>query len=260
MNNFARLAVLTYRGAFVSWQGPGYVTRIFFQPLLHVLAVVLAGKFAGSPQAAEHYTIGLLAFSIIFVIAFGILEALFYDRAYGILSIMFLSPANRLMVYFGRAGIHWLNAIVTFAIGLVGAWLILGLDLSAVDWASLLVTIAVMISFLHDVCLVDRQCYPGSLPIRLRVPVRVRRGDAAHRRHHPGGQAAGHLESSQPSHTFHPRNRRASRFIRRRWNRRHRRSTTAGARDRSRLRRRRVCTVSADGARDKASRQSGASV
>ena len=37
MNNFARLAVLTYRGAFVSWQGPGYVTRIFFQPLLHVL-------------------------------------------------------------------------------------------------------------------------------------------------------------------------------------------------------------------------------
>ena len=70
MNNFARLAVLTYRGAFVSWQGPGYVTRIFFQPLLHVLTVVLAGKFAGSPQAAEHYTIGLLAFSIIFVIAY----------------------------------------------------------------------------------------------------------------------------------------------------------------------------------------------
>ena len=145
MNNFARLAVLTYRGAFVSWQGLGYVTRIFFQPLLHVLTVVLAGKFASSPQAAEHYTIGLLAFSIIFVIAYGILEALFYDRAYGILSIMFLSPANRLMVYFGRAGIHWLNAIATFAIGLIGAWLILGLDLSAVDWASLLVTIAVMI-------------------------------------------------------------------------------------------------------------------
>ena len=145
MNNFARLAVLTYRGAFVSWQGPGYVTRIFFQPLLHVLTVVLAGRFASSPQAAEHYTIGLLAFSIIFVIAYGILEALFYDRAYGILSIMFLSPANRLMVYFGRAGIHWLNAIATFAIGLIGAWLILGLDLSAVDWASLLVTIAVMI-------------------------------------------------------------------------------------------------------------------
>ena len=145
MSNFTRLAVLTYRGAFVTWQGPGYVTRVFFQPLLHVLTVVLAGKFAGSPEAAERYVIGLLAFSIIFVIAFGILEALFYDRSYGILSIMFLSPAHRLMIYFARAGVHWLNAIVTFAIGLVGAWLILGLDLSSVEWTSLLVTIAVMI-------------------------------------------------------------------------------------------------------------------
>ena len=145
MNNFARLVLLTYKGSFVSWQGHGYLTRAFLEPLLTVLTVTLAGKFAANPQIAERYVIGMLAFLIAWVVSYGILESFYNERAYGTLSLLILSRARRLTIYYARAGIQWLNGLVTFTTGLVGAWLILGLDLSDVDWVSLVITVAAMI-------------------------------------------------------------------------------------------------------------------
>ena len=215
MNNFARLVLLTYKGSFVSWQGHGYLTRAFLEPLLTVLTVTLAGKFAANPQIAERYVIGMLAFLIAWVVSYGILESFYNERAYGTLSLLILSRARRLTVYYARAGIQWLNGLVTFTTGLVGAWLILGLDLSDVDWVSLVITVAAMIISSTTFALLIANFFYSLLRMELCVSVRLWCVRVAHRCDYSHRQAAGCPESSQPVHTFHSRHCCASWVIRR---------------------------------------------
>ena len=141
MRNLWRLAWLSYKGLYITWQGHAYIFTVFVTPILWVLIISLFGKFAAHPRLAEGYIVGMAVFSLPFVIVDGIVGAFQGERTYGTLSILFVSPVNRLKIFLSRGAIHWANGIVTLAASLVAAWAILGLDFSEVAWASALCSI-----------------------------------------------------------------------------------------------------------------------
>ena len=134
MRNFWRLAWLSYKGLYITWHGHAYIFRVLLTPILWVLIISLFGKFAAHPRVAEGYIVGMTVFSLPFVIVDGIVGAFQYERTYGTLSILFVSPVNRLKIFLSRGAVHWANGIVTLAASLVAAWAILGLDFSEVAW------------------------------------------------------------------------------------------------------------------------------
>ena len=134
MRNFWRLAWLSYKGLYITWQGHAYIFTVFVTPILWVLIISLFGKFAAHPRLAEGYIVGMVVFALPFVIVDGIVGAFQGERAYGTLSILFVSPVNRLEFFLSRGAVHWANGIVTLAASLVAAWAILGLDFSEVAW------------------------------------------------------------------------------------------------------------------------------
>ena len=78
----------------------------------------------------------MAVFSLPFVIFDGIAEAFQAERNYGTLSLLFVSPVNRLKIFLSRGAVQWANGIVALAASLVAAWAILGLDFSEVAWVS----------------------------------------------------------------------------------------------------------------------------
>lgn len=136
MRNFWRLAWLSYKGLYITWQGHAYVFTVFVTPILWVLIISLFGKFAANPRLAESYIVGMAVFSLPFVIVDGIVGAFQGERRYGTLGILFLSPINRLKIFLTRGGIHWGNGIATLSASLAAAWVILGLDFSEVAWVT----------------------------------------------------------------------------------------------------------------------------
>ena len=136
MRNFWRMAWLSYKGLYITWQGQAYIFRVFLTPVLWVLIISLFGKFAANPRLAESYIVGMSIFSVPFVITDGILGSFSTERTYGTLSHLFVSPVNRLKIFLSRGAIHWANGIVTLAASLAAAWAILGLDFSEVNWVS----------------------------------------------------------------------------------------------------------------------------
>ena len=131
-----RLAWLSYRALYVSWQGQAYIYRVLLSPVLWVLIISLFGKFAAHPRLAETYVVGMVFFSLPFVIADGILDAFRMERIYGTLPVLFVSRVNRLKIFLSRGAVHWANGIVALAASLAAAWVILELDFSEVNWLS----------------------------------------------------------------------------------------------------------------------------
>ena len=94
MRNFWRLAWLSYKGLYITWQGHAYIFRVFLTPILWVLIISLFGKFAAHPRLAEGYIVGMVVFALPFVIVDGIVGAFQHERTYGTLSILFVSPGK----------------------------------------------------------------------------------------------------------------------------------------------------------------------
>ena len=136
MTNLWRLAWLSYKGLYITWQGHAYIFTVFVTPILWVLIISLFGKFAANPRIAEGYIVGMAVFSLPFVILDGIVGAFQGERRYGTLSILFVSRVNRFKFFLTRGAVHWANGINTMAASLVAAWVILGLDFSEVAWVS----------------------------------------------------------------------------------------------------------------------------
>ena len=144
IRNLWRLAWLSYKGLYITWQGRDYIFRVLVTPILWVLIISLFGKFAAHPRLAEGYIIGMAVFSLPFVIFDGIAEAFQAERNYGTLSLLFVSPVNRLKIFLSRGAVQWANGIVALAASLVAAWAILGLDFSEVAWVSAFCSILVL--------------------------------------------------------------------------------------------------------------------
>ncbi len=131
---------LFFEGAFLSyialfhWLRPAqYLATKVVGPLGQILFFTFLGRYGSSGESPSFYIIGnavqLAALSGIFGVTFSISG----DRWNGTLPYLFGAPANRLLMFVGRAFIHIIDGSLGVAIGLFWGVVLLGLDLSTTD-------------------------------------------------------------------------------------------------------------------------------
>ena len=104
--------LLSYVALF-HWLRPiQYAASKLFMPLAQMLFFVFLGTFAKGPGHAAFYIIGN-AIQITAVNGiFGVTMSVGGERNAGTLAYLFGTPANRMMVFFGRAFMHILDGML----------------------------------------------------------------------------------------------------------------------------------------------------
>jgi len=136
-------AVLSYRALF-RWLSPhSYVASKIIMPLNQILFFTLLGKFATGPDTVSFYTIGNAMQVAALSGVYGVTMSISGERWEGTLIYLFGAPANRLLVFGGRAFMHVIDGMVGVALGLMWGVLLLGLDLSHTNFWGLVLTIVI---------------------------------------------------------------------------------------------------------------------
>jgi ABC-2 type transport system permease protein len=139
---FWESTLLSYIALF-HWLRPvAYMASKIVAPLAQILFFTFLGTFAGGQQAS-FYVIGnaiqITASSGIF----GVTMSIGGDRWNGTLAYLFGTPANRLVMFVGRAFIHIIDGFMGVVIGLTWGALLLGVDFSHTNLPMLALTILV---------------------------------------------------------------------------------------------------------------------
>ena len=149
IRNFLLQSWLSYRGLFL-WLNPmGYVSNVFLGPAFLVAIFAIVGQYAQGAEAARSHIIGISVFSIALVTQGGVIQTMFYDRAFGTLSVNFASSGSRLSVYLSRGIFHFPNGLLALSSSLLAGWIFLDLSFHGVNW--LLALAAVMVTTLSCV-------------------------------------------------------------------------------------------------------------
>jgi ABC-2 type transport system permease protein len=120
-----------------------YITSKLLMPLAQMFFFIFLGTFATGPGNASFYIIGN-AIQITAVNGiFGVTMSVGGEREPGTLPYLFGTPANRMMVFFGRAFMHILDGMLGVVIAFTWGVFLLGLDLSHTDLSALMLTIMV---------------------------------------------------------------------------------------------------------------------
>ena len=129
-------ALLSYIALF-RWLRPSvYLASKILMPLAQMFFFVFLGMYAGS-QDASYYVIGN-AIQIAAVNGiFGVTMSIGGDRWEGTLPYLFGTPANRMVMFVGRAFMHVLDGFTGVVLGLVWGALLLHVDFSRTDPAAL---------------------------------------------------------------------------------------------------------------------------
>ena len=134
-------AFLSYRALF-RWLRPAtYLASKVFAPLSMMVFFIFIGAYAAGTQNASFYVIGN---ALIFTASsgiFGVTMSIGGERCSGTLPYLFGSPANRMVIFFGRAFMHIFDGMLGVFIGLGWGILLFGLDLSMTDPVLLVLTI-----------------------------------------------------------------------------------------------------------------------
>jgi ABC-2 type transport system permease protein len=140
---FFQGAMLSYVALF-HWLRPAqYLATKVVGPLGQILFFTFMGMHGTGGESADFYIVGnsvqLTALSGIFGVTFSIAG----DRWNGTLPYLFGTPANRLMMFIGRALIHIIDGMIGVLIGLTWGVLLLGLDLGRTDPVALIMVILI---------------------------------------------------------------------------------------------------------------------
>ena len=105
----------------------------------------ILGKFANNFEAAVSYSLGITAFSTVYILLGGIMQSYYYEIQLGTISFLYTSPVSRLQNYLSRSIFHYPNAVLSCLTSLITAWSIFKLDLSIVNWVGFLIAFCVII-------------------------------------------------------------------------------------------------------------------
>ena len=141
MRVFLAAAYYSYRGVF-AWMTPMmYLAQKVMIPLGQVAFFSLIGAFGGS-QPLDFYLLGnamAIAGAGGVWIAFAVSE----ERGLGTLIYLIGSPANRVALFFGRAAVHVVDALLHVLMAFAWAMLVFGLDLPPSTWGGIGLAIVV---------------------------------------------------------------------------------------------------------------------
>jgi ABC-2 type transport system permease protein len=101
------------------------------------------GTFATGPENAHFYVIGNAVQIAALSGIYGVTMSIGGERWAGTLIYLFGTPANRMMVFFGRAFMHIIDGTIGVVIAFTWGVLLLGLDLSQTNLPALGLTIIV---------------------------------------------------------------------------------------------------------------------
>jgi ABC-2 type transport system permease protein len=136
-------AMLSYMALFRWLQPMTYLASMVFAPLTYMLFFVFLGRFATGEDNASFYVIGnsiqMAASSGIY----GVTMSITGDRWDGTLPYLFGAPANRLVIFVGRAFMHVINGYISVLLGFFWGITLLGLDLSQTNIGAMALTILV---------------------------------------------------------------------------------------------------------------------
>lgn len=141
MTNFLVQSYLTYRALFFWLNWPAYTGNVFLVPILYITMLMLTGRFAASPLDSDYYIKGMAAYSTPFILIWGITQCNYYERVIGTLAFVLGCSGNRWLIYWSRGTMHFPNGMLTVATSILFAWAFIGLDLSGVNWMTLIVSI-----------------------------------------------------------------------------------------------------------------------
>lgn len=141
MTNFIVQAYLSYRGLFLWLNWTAYISNVVLRPVLMLLMFALVGKYAADSDAAQAYIIGMIGYAIPVILLGGILQSFVYERVFGTIAFIYSSPGNRVVVFFSRGVLHFPNSILACSLSFVFGWLVLSLDLSTLNWWTMIVSV-----------------------------------------------------------------------------------------------------------------------
>ncbi len=150
MKTFTNNLRLFWQGALLSyvalfhWMRPiQYVASKILMPLAQMFFFVYLGTYATSKDNAAFYIVGnalqITAVSGIF----GMTMSIGGDRDNGTLGYIFGTPANRLVVFMGRAFMNIMDGMLGVVIAFFWGVVLMGLDLSHTNIASLALVILI---------------------------------------------------------------------------------------------------------------------
>lgn len=136
-------AVLSYIALFHWLQPTTYLASKILMPLWQILFFSFLGMYATGRTSASFYVIGNAIQICAINGIFGVTMSVGNDRWFGTLPYLFGTPANRLVMFAGRAFVHVLDGMLGVVLAFAWGVLLLGLDLSHADLPGLAITIAV---------------------------------------------------------------------------------------------------------------------
>lgn len=123
-------AMLSYIALF-RWLRPStYIASKVFGPLVYMLFFVILGRFASGSTDVSFYIVGNAMQMTAWSGIYGITMSITGDRWDGTLPYVFGAPANRLVVFVGRAFIHVIDGYFGVVLGFLYGVTLMGLDLS----------------------------------------------------------------------------------------------------------------------------------
>jgi ABC-2 type transport system permease protein len=136
-------ALLSYIALFRWLQPHTYLASKIVMPLTQILFFTLMGIFASGPGNSAFYAVGNAIHMASINGIYGVTMSIGGDRWSGALPYIFGTPANRLVLFSGRAFFHVLDGMLGVFMGLTWGVLLFGLDLSHTDLGALALAVLV---------------------------------------------------------------------------------------------------------------------
>ena len=135
--------LLSYVALF-SWLRPiTYTASKIVSPLMQMLFFTFLGTFATGKENAHFYVIGNAVQIAALSGIYGVTLSIGGERWSGTLAYLFGTPANRMMLFFGRAFMHIINGALGVVLAFLWGVILFKLDLSQTNLPALALTILV---------------------------------------------------------------------------------------------------------------------
>lgn len=135
--------MLSYRALF-AWLSPrNYAASKIIMPLTQMLFFIALGTYGSGSNNTQFYVIGNAVQIAAISGIYGVTMSVGGERWSGTLVYLFGTPANRMMLFFGRAFMHVIDGAIGVVLAFVWGVLLFKLDLSQTNMLVLALTILI---------------------------------------------------------------------------------------------------------------------
>jgi len=140
---FFTSAYYSYIALFRWFQPVTYMASKVVMPFAQILFFALLGMYASGRGSADFYVIGNAVQLAAINGTYGVTMSVGGERWAGTLGYLFAAPANRMLIFVGRALMHVIDGMLGVVLGLTWGVLLLNVDLSRTHLGALALTILI---------------------------------------------------------------------------------------------------------------------